>query len=541
MFSKPSPWLRCAATALLIAAALGGWFGAALVYQYDHLLFLTASDYAADALSSPAGAAEYLAAAWAELCGVPWIGALTTGLLLALGAAGIGAAGADRWSLGTLAAWVVATGVFNPQFLGAASAWLLGIGIVLLWVRLGRARPEAAWAVVALAYATGGVEAMVLAAGMVTVRLVADRRAWWWIGAAWAAAALAPLAGAYAYGLSFEAAYEAGTSLSWWAVGCSIAAAWASGWKKEAKTWWTWAAFGAATVGGAIGLLSQSNPQLEATMRIEQAAQREAWDEVLERTARWEERYGTNRMVVFWRNTALRRQGKLLGRMFDVPQPYGPMGLFFEWDENQGAGALVGAKLGAESYLNAGLLWQAYRLTYEAMVGGGATHYTLRRLAAYNRALGREQSARQFEHILGHTLRGHKPTALPRPAAGCDSTAANPNNLVADLQQVVARDTTHYGALEYLTALYLSAGYTQGVVELAPRWTSRAQPIPETVQQALLAAGYPFRPDVRVAQRFERFVEQINRSRGNPGAVSADLHNTYWFYSLCLAQQRRQQ
>lgn len=545
MIAQNPVWLRYALTTVLLTLFFGLGFAEALVYQYDHALFLTTWDYAAKAFGTPAGAATYLASLWAEACSTAWVGALVSALLLTAAgvATGYMARGAsDRWSLGYILVWILAADVFNPLFLTTATTWLLAVGWCWVWVQTTKARSNVAWMVVALAYLSGGIGAMIVVVAMVWARMAIDRRPILWMASVAIAAGLIPLAAAYLYGISITAAYGAGVWLSWWVVLFSVATIVVGKYafrRTDSNAWVGWAAFGLVTVCGSIGLWGQNNTKLLAMMRIEQAAERGLWDEVIQQSAAWEKQHEPNRMLTFLRNTALCRQGRLLWQMFDLPQAFGPGGLFYEWDESQGA---LNAKLGAQAYQSAGLLWQAHRLTYEAMVGQGPTHYTLRHLAAYNRAFDRPKAAQRYEHLLGHSLRGELvPIALDRPAVGCDTLSAQTNNIIADLEAVVASDTTHKAALEYLTALYLSVGHTKGIAQVAHRWTTlyAHHLIPETVQQALLACGHDFTPSTNVRRQFERFIGELNRAKGDPRAISANLHNTYWFYTLCLAQGRK--
>lgn len=276
-------------------------------------------------------------------------------------------------------------------------------------------------------------------------------------------------------------------------------------------------------------------------MLVEQAADSEDWPSVIERADHIK---GENHTVSYLRNVALFRQGQLVERIFDYPQPFGPMGLFIEWSESNNE---LQVKLADLVYANIGLVNEAHRLAFESINIGGQNSRSLARLVHYNRLMGREEIAHKFEQRLSRTM-FYRPTTLSGGlVSSCpDSVYTATSNFAKNLDLLISHDSTNKAAVDYLAIYHLLSTDLNSFAALLPSIRSiYGDRLPRIYNEALLLdkAFNPqsktnFSPDAPTVARFEQFNRAV-QSQGLKGTYN-DYHSTYWYYVACVMSNRSQ-
>jgi len=519
------------------AALVAGWFigfylhvllrvRPQLFYQQNPAVFLLDGGFFDSFMDRPGGLVEYASAFLSPLLAFNWLGALVLTSLAAL----IGLA--TRQFMAALARPAGSIVLLAPSLLilmmlgqyhhplRVCVGLCLVLGLAAAYAKIGRGHPAVrltAFAILsALAYwaAAGLYVLFALLCGIFEWRVL--RR--WWLGAAYAMAAVAvPMAaGAWLCGLSIEDSYRGlllPTERYWLAVPSSALvsqairaalllffpmAALSAGWRRRAaglpvvpreaqtpmerpdnaseaadgRKFGPSFAFPCAALivlgVAADGLLFDVSTKYSLLMAY--SAERQQWADVLECARRLPPSDVWN---VFQVNRALYHRGELLERMFAYPQVADSVpALTLQFESLTATAQRVPLECG-DVLFDLGRINESEHMAYEALELFGERPHTLQRLVHLHAIKGEPEAARRFLAVLERSLlhrgwaRGllrqmdadptlaNAPEVASRRALMVERDFTGKLELETMLTQLLERNPRNRMALEYLMAYYL--------------------------------------------------------------------------------------
>lgn len=264
-------------------------------------------------------------------------------------------------------------------------------------------------------------------------------------------------------------------------------------------------------------------------------------------------------VVVMFRNLALLRQGKLAGRIMELPMYFGSKGLYLPWE-----GMVLKREYAVHYYELIGHANEALHWHSEALVDQGETGRTLEGLARYNIITGHDKVAQRHINKLKKTLfynnrakqlekcvgtgevPGTKyffkdmPDSLSRflyhqiiEETGYMNTVMPGDPMLRELYLVAAlldNDIQHFQyALNLfgmtdpakMPRLYREAVALSVVIDINHAWQNEGHDIPG--------------PEVAAARRFMQAYNAPNR---NKVALKAAFGDTYWYYYFFISPNR---
>ncbi len=264
-------------------------------------------------------------------------------------------------------------------------------------------------------------------------------------------------------------------------------------------------------------------------------------------------------VVVMFRNLALLRQGKLAGKVMELPMYFGSKGLYLPWE-----GLVLKREYAVHFYELIGHAAEALHWHSEALVDQGETGRTLEGLARYNIITGHDKVAQRHINKLKKTLFYNKrakqlekyvgtgevpgtkdffkdmPDSLSRflyhqiiEETGYMNTVMPGDPTLQELYMVAAlldNDIQHfqYALNQFgltdpakMPRLYREAVALSVVIDINHSWQSEGHDIPG--------------PEVAAARRFMQAYNAPNR---NKVALKAAFGDTYWYYYFFISPNR---
>lgn len=303
-------------------------------------------------------------------------------------------------------------------------------------------------------------------------------------------------------------------------------------------------------IGGYTLFLRHYNPKEGILLKTEHYAQRGAWSQVLDYTGRYLMTGKSNQFISYFHNMALYHLGQLPYHQFDYPQALGVKSIYFPWESNSRE-----SEYGHYLYEQLGLLNEAHRWEFEAMVAWGETAPHLTNLARYNIAIGRPAIARMYINKLRQSLfyrsladsldairyRGRVPGLHHAMRGVTDHPArfTNVRNIGPELENILRHDPKNRMAFEYLMSQLLLSNHLVRFAENLPRIRQFGHStLPPVYEEALLVyktgvseadfarCGFAVSPATEA--RFAQYVSLMKQ--GDMQALQARFGNTYWFY-----------
>lgn len=267
----------------------------------------------------------------------------------------------------------------------------------------------------------------------------------------------------------------------------------------------------------------------------------------------------TNILTNYFNNIALSQTGKLNDELFNFPQSPDGQTLFLKWE-------IVAEvlKRGGYFYYHLGMVNEAQRWAYEYMVMRGNTPESIKMIIKTELINGNNKSAFKFIAILKKSM-FYRKEALEFEKLLLDEKAidAHPElgrikrlkpkhdffvlseNPTANLDMVLAADSTNRVALEYKLANLLLQRDMKGIVEELPVLKKMGyKQIPINVEEAVVAYSllsqkkYPefdgFTVNPQTVIRFNEYyrIFQQNQSSKEQAqrALVKDFGGTFWYY-----------
>lgn len=285
-------------------------------------------------------------------------------------------------------------------------------------------------------------------------------------------------------------------------------------------------------------------------LKAEMNVKAKKWDNVLKYTREYLNSRKTNQLISYFHHLALYHTGQLTNRLFDYPQPLGMQSLFIPWSTNSNI-----AEYGHYLYEDLGLINEAHRWEFEAMVVWGETAPHLLKLARYNIINHRPKVAQRFLNKLKSslfyreealklesTLESGKVEGLRNALAGVPDSIihfTNPVDLNSELKHLCNQDPTNRMAFEYFMCNLLLGNYVTSFVENLQRikhfdYTS----LPAIFEEALLVhrlkvgeeafSKTGFSISETTEKRFDRYYElSANQQMVQ---LQREFGRTFWFY-----------
>lgn len=286
----------------------------------------------------------------------------------------------------------------------------------------------------------------------------------------------------------------------------------------------------------------------------DQAVRRGDWDEVLE-LANQVLRSGNNHLMAYFRSLALYHRGELTTQLFDLPQKFSELSLFFPWtaDRNKAEyGGIVYEQMGA---LNTATHWE-----FEAMVGWGETAGHLINLSKYYIESGKPKQAKKFIAPLKRTLfyrgkareleewmaKGDVPDLRDALKNVPDSVHQWDNVLFIgeDAKFVLTADPENRMAKEYLMMSLLLRNNVGLFYHFLKQYYPAGTPLPRCFYEAmclmrieigaegLAADGYEI--PASVEKDFNDYVAE--KQKGANARFSPAQKRTYWYYATMVSR-----
>ena len=305
----------------------------------------------------------------------------------------------------------------------------------------------------------------------------------------------------------------------------------------------------AYAIWGYNGFLKHYNYKEGIMLKVEHFAQNRDWNKVIDYCERYMQTGKNNQFISYFHHLALYHTGQLPARLFDYPQALGVKSIFFPWTSNSRE-----TEYGHYLCEDLGLLNEAQRWEFEAMVVWGETAPHLRNLARYNIANGRPRVAKMYINKLRQSLFYcsqadslnailYQPAAvgLRRPFKSVVQTSdkfSNVVNIGQDLEYVLQKDPTNKMAFEYLLSYLLLSNHIVRFAKALPMISRFNYPsMPQAYEEALLIykmgvgeaefskLGFTISPQTE--QRFQRYAMLAQRDMAT---LQREFGHSYWFY-----------
>lgn len=525
-----------------------------LAYQEQKSLFLFESNFFYDLLGQPFGVTLYIANFITQLFYYPILGATLVALIYGASFYMLSTINRNRDQLMlALLPVIFIFAKFNENsFIVISVMMMLNLLIYKLWVSSPRIALYTALPAIALAYFATGMAASI-ATVMIVVRLLSEYRLrpvkLLFVVLICACAALLPALGAILYDLPYKIAYilaidqfdQAYFTVTLLFLSMALYAELLPGVSMFRRHAWIGAlSFVALMAAGWWWFNYSYNEQVRRIMLIEQAAEREEWDRVLDYAA---SESAPNIMKTYLTNVALFRTGQFVDNLFNYTQQFGEAGLAIPW--NDGRSTMI--KIGDLFYANIGMVNEACRLAFETCEQQGRSQLRIRKLSHYNRLWGRESVAQKYDRILDQTLfyahDNHKINYCPGSMVVGDSLRlTDGSNCGENLIRIVESDSTNMAAFDYLAAFYLLTNQLSRFAELMPRAIVRYQGrLPRNYDEALVILrslnaerfaelGYEIPKEIET--KFINFNKTVWSGSGSNARANAEnsYGTTYWFY-----------
>lgn len=285
-------------------------------------------------------------------------------------------------------------------------------------------------------------------------------------------------------------------------------------------------------------------------LKAEMYAKQQKWQQVLKYTQEYLNGQKTTPAISQFHHLALYHTGQLPQKLFDFPQPLGMNSLFIPWSTNP-----TETEYGHYIYKDLGLINEAHRWEFEAMVAWGETASHLQNLARYNIIMQRPKVAQRFINQLKESLfykesalrlekqlqsgnvEGFRNALVEVPDSLIWFT--NPKNLGSELKKLCDHDPKNKMAFEYYMCTLLLGNYVATFVENLPRIKNfDYSSIPSIFEEALLVhklqvgeeefakTGFSISPITEA--RFDRYYELTVQNQ--MAQLHREFGKTFWYY-----------
>ncbi len=267
----------------------------------------------------------------------------------------------------------------------------------------------------------------------------------------------------------------------------------------------------------------------------------------------------TNKLTLFHNNIALAKTGQLTGRLFDFPQSPDGSTLFLKWEN-------IGEVLrrGGQFYYSLGMVNEANRWAYEYMVMRGYTPEGLKMLIKTELINGNYKVAEKYIHILEQSffyrkeanafrlllyndvaVDAHPELGLAKQYRPINDFFVLSDEPAANIDYILASDSTNVFAIEYKFALLLLNKDIEGVVKNLPLLEKAEYArLPKHIDEAV--SGYKMLrmgdfPDLEyldsskeTEHRFNQYYQVFQQNNSSRLQAQRALHqnfaDTFWYY-----------
>jgi hypothetical protein len=295
------------------------------------------------------------------------------------------------------------------------------------------------------------------------------------------------------------------------------------------------------------------NPQTQRVLQLQHYVFEENYDAAIKLH---ETKPSRNLIGQYFYNVALSETGQLCDRMFFGRQDFGSEALILPWGGNH-------LNRGAYFFYSLGLINEAHRWAYEAMVVNGYRPQNIKLLAKTNLINGNYQMAEKYIDMLDKTLnykrwakkyrkllkhpgriqrhRELREKMKFRPEKDFFIQLKNPQN---NIPLVIQSNPDNKKAFEYKIAYFLLNKNVNSIVNHIPRMVElNYTQMPRHVEEAVLAYSnstgkFPDLKDFSISRktrvRFRDYVSTYKKMRQNPSVGRKQMRNqfsnTFWFY-----------
>lgn len=298
------------------------------------------------------------------------------------------------------------------------------------------------------------------------------------------------------------------------------------------------------------------NKKARLTLRIDRFAQEEKWSEIITISKR---NPNTSQINAAYTNLALYHTGILPYRIFDFPQVHGEYGLFLKWRQTKEI-----LMPGSDIYFSLGFNNEAYRWAFEALVGKGTSHRTLKRLILTSIIEKDYKVAEKYITVLGEMLffrdwaQNFKPYLNNDSLVNSDNFFKQKTDLLTYIDAFVETENNDINllmllhtnpqnkmAFEYLLSYYL---LEKDVIQFAknidhirnfdypqfPRLYEEAFLIYKTHPEAEEIDLGKYKISWETMMRFNTYAQTYSKYKSNKSMAAKVLKpqfgNTYWYY-----------
>lgn len=291
--------------------------------------------------------------------------------------------------------------------------------------------------------------------------------------------------------------------------------------------------------------IRQYDVRVKMVLDADREAKARNWDAVLDIARRYE---GSNQLMSYLSNLALYHTGKMPEKLFLIPQHTGVNGLFFFWDNSSRK-----SEYGDMAYADLGLINEAHRWAFEAMVVFGETAPLIQKLVIYNAANDRPLVEERFRNVLRSSL------FYKNWADTFDLKRSNPTmhvvpytdsiplyfhqNVGPDLMWLCDAEPGNRMAFEYLMSYFLLSNRVVKFTENLYRIENFSyKSLPKIYDEALMiyklgaskeqneALGWSVSPETE--SRFKSYYQDYMARMGmdRDGSMKRKYGDTYWYY-----------
>ena len=285
-------------------------------------------------------------------------------------------------------------------------------------------------------------------------------------------------------------------------------------------------------------------------LKAEMNVKAKKWNNVLKYTKEYLNSRKDNQLISYFHHLALYHTNQLTNHLFDYPHPLGMKSLFIPWSTHSNV-----TEYGHYLYEDLGLINEAHRWEFEAMVVWGETAPHLLKLARYNIINHRPKVAQRFLNKLKSSL-FYRKEALELEATiesgkveGLRNALAevpdsiirftNPMDLNIELKNLCNQDPTNRMAFEYLMCNLLLGNYVSSFAENLQRIKHFDDaPLPAIFEEALLVhrlkvgeeafAKTGFTISEATEKRFDRYYELSAKQQ--MVQLQREFGRTFWYY-----------
>ncbi|NQU84536.1 MAG: hypothetical protein HQ541_02125 [Mariniphaga sp.] len=284
------------------------------------------------------------------------------------------------------------------------------------------------------------------------------------------------------------------------------------------------------------------------------------FDNQLGEMIRYNQRNPSSNLIVnYYNNLALSETGQLCSRMFSFPQNSNYNPLFLTWETK-----VEIFKRGGYFYYNLGLINEAHRWAYEAMVMNGYTPEIMKMLIKTDLINGNFNTAEKYINILKRTIYYRDDALYYERMLNDNALLAKDKELgskkqikleddffilskepEANIDYVLHADSLNKIALEYKFANLMLKNDVESIIKLLPSLEKCGySAIPKHIDEAvtaykLLNVGEvpelkKLKISVDAEQRFSSYYQVFRQYNNNLAAakqtLSRNFSNTYWYY-----------